>query len=111
MLFSSLSRTILGTLLHIYSTVAYRKDMLPSFKCANITPVPKVKRPNDVSEFIPISLLPTLSKVLEKIVFKKFSILICIPSIRGKMENQCAYIPGIGKDTACHLNLLYNKIV
>ena len=41
------------------------------FKLANVSPIPKIQRPSSMSHYRPISLLPILSKVLERIVAKK----------------------------------------
>jgi hypothetical protein len=42
------------------------------WKNANVIPVPKISQPTDISHYRPISILPTLSKVLEKIVDRQF---------------------------------------
>jgi hypothetical protein len=39
-----------------------------SLKMANVTPIPKSERPLSASQFRPISILPILSKVFEKII-------------------------------------------
>ena len=40
-----------------------------SWKIAHITPIPKVHSPSSSSEYRPISVLPVLSKLFEKILF------------------------------------------
>ena len=40
------------------------------FKGANVTPIPKSPDADDASAYRPISLLPILSKILERIVAK-----------------------------------------
>ena len=42
------------------------------FKAADVSPIPKSQKPVSVSDFRPISLLPALSKVFEKIICVKF---------------------------------------
>ncbi len=39
-----------------------------AWRKANVIPVPKCESPNDLNSFRPISLLPTLSKIIEKVV-------------------------------------------
>ena len=78
------------------------------FKQANIVPIQKRVRPHELSHFRPISLLPVLSKVFEKIVAKKF----IIPLVKNKVDpHQFAYIPRPGSGTTCALVLSYDKIV
>jgi hypothetical protein len=69
------------------------------FKLSNVIPVPKCQRPKP-DEFRPISLLPILSKIGEKIVLKKW----LIPHVVSHMDkHQFAFIPGTGKGTTCAL--------
>lgn len=44
-----------------------------TWKSAFIVPLPKVPNPSSLSQFRPISILPFLSKVLERLVFEQFS--------------------------------------
>jgi len=78
------------------------------FKQANVIPIPKCERPANVSDFRPISLLPVLSKVFEKIVVEKF----ILPIIKDSVDpSQFAYIPRPGSGTTCALVLAYHKIL
>lgn len=43
-----------------------------SWKCAIVTPIPKVDHPLAINDFRPISVVPILSRLLEKIVVKNF---------------------------------------
>jgi len=45
-----------------------------SLKIACITPIPKCRNPQSPSDYRPISVLPTLSKVFEKLICIKESI-------------------------------------
>lgn len=48
---------------------ALKSNVFPlKWKAANIIPVPKISNPTKICEFRPISLLPILSKVLEKVM-------------------------------------------
>jgi len=42
-----------------------------SWKIARITPIPKVPSPSSSSEYIPISVLPVLSKLFEKVLYHR----------------------------------------
>ena len=80
----------------------------PCLKRAVVTPIPKCTKPANVSDFRPISLLPTLSKILEKFVVRYW----ILPFIRDKVSNmQYAYLRCPGSGTMCALTLLYNRII
>ena len=86
-----------------------RESIVPScLKKAVITPLPKSQRPTEASDFRPISLLPLLSKVLEKLIARHW----LLPHIKGTVRtNQFAYVSGPGSGTTCALTLVYDKIV
>ena len=80
----------------------------PSLKIADICPIPKCTMPSQVCDFRPISKLPILAKIFEKIVCSNF-LLPCISAkVRG---NQFAYIPGPGKGTVTALTSIYLHIL
>ena len=70
--------------------------MQSCLKIASVIPIPKCPNPKVTSEFRPISLLPVLSKVLERLVSRKL-ILPCIRPILNR--DQFAYIPGSSTGT------------
>lgn len=75
-------------------------------KSANVIPIPKQSKGASM-EYRPISLLPTLSKVLEKIVLRKF-----LPGmIPGLGPRQFAFIPRQGQGTVSALTYIVNKIL
>ena len=75
-----------------------------SMKLANVLPIPKCANPRQVTDFRPISILPALSKVFEKLVCTKW----LIPSIQKKVNpHQFAYVPGAGKGTVTALSAIY----
>ena len=59
---------ISGTLTHIINSSLEQEIFPERWKKAIIKPIPKVNIPLAANDFRPISLLPTLSKILEKIV-------------------------------------------
>jgi hypothetical protein len=77
------------------------------FKFATVTPIPKTRSPT-LSDFRPISLLPLLSKVFERIILKKWF----IPLTLDKMDPmQFAFTRGPGKGCSCALALIQHKIL
>jgi hypothetical protein len=77
------------------------------FKFAIITPITKVSKPS-VTDYRPISLLPTLAKIMERLLIEKF----LFQSLRGKMDtNQFAFSPGPGKGCTCALTLVQHHIL
>ena len=86
-----------------------RESIVPNcLKKAVITPVPKSQRPTEASDFRPISLLPLLSKVFEKLIARHW----LLPYIKDKVKpNQFAYLSGPGSGSTCALTLVYDKIV
>lgn len=78
------------------------------FKFVEIVPVPKNSNANTPNDYRPISMMAVLSKVMEKVVVKKW----LIPSISDKLHpSQFAYSPGVGKGTSTALTLLYHHII
>lgn len=53
---------------HIINTCLFANIFPSQWKLALITPIPKIKDPTEYKHLRPISILPTLSKILEKIV-------------------------------------------
>lgn len=60
-------------LMHIFNFIISSSDFPYQWKHSKIIPIPKVLQPLDVSNFRPISILPSLSKVLEKIIFNQIN--------------------------------------
>jgi len=87
----------------------FDKGHFPAFfKFANIVPVPKCKKPVASTDFRPISVLPVLSKVMEKIVVSCW----ILPHVASKLStSQFAYIPGSGKGTTTALTLINHHIL
>jgi hypothetical protein len=60
------------TLLYIFNAIRRLQSWPAPFKQAKITMVPNPgKNPTDVASYTPISLLPILSKILEKLLLKR----------------------------------------
>lgn len=56
-------------LTHIINRCLLTSTVPTQWKSANVTPIPKINNPTELSHFRPVSILPTASKILEKIVF------------------------------------------
>ena len=77
-------------------------------KVANVSPIPKCDKPSQVNDFRPISMLPLLSKLFERI----FSAKWLIPGIRDKLNcSQFAYVPGSGKGTVMAVTSMYLHVL
>jgi hypothetical protein len=76
------------------------------FKRALITPVPKG---NFTKEYRPISLLPLLSKILEKLLRDIWFWPVLKDALNSK--NQFPFVPGEGKVCACALTLTSHHIL
>lgn len=60
---------ILPFLTHIINSCILTCTFPDDWKCASVIPLPKVASPRGFGDLRPISILPTLSKILEKILF------------------------------------------
>lgn len=68
-----LSPFILPVLVHLFNTII-DTDTFPScWKKAIVTPIPKSSNPTEPKDFRPISVLPAVSKILEKILLAQIS--------------------------------------
>ena len=93
---------------YIFNESLTNGSIPPCFKMSNISPIPKCSRPSSISDYRPISLLPSLSKILERIVSQKW----IVPCVQSKLDpSQFAYFPGPGKGTACATTLIYHHII
>ena len=99
------SRHVLAPVITILFNRCLNHCIFPEcFKVANVCPIPKTARPNTVNDFRPISMLPILSKVFEKIICDKW----LVPSIRDKVQaSQFAYVPGSGKGPVMATTTIY----
>ena len=73
------------------------------WKRALITPVPKIAHPKELSDFRPISVTPLLSRIVERIIVRKF-LLPSLPD--APFRDQFAYRPTCST-TACLVALEY----
>ena len=101
------SATFAPVVTHIFNRSLSEGSVPICFKEALITPIPKSPNAKEVSCFRPISLLPILSKVLEKTVAQYW----IRPSMSSISDNQFAYVPLPGRGTTSALSLLNHHIL
>lgn len=78
------------------------------FKFADVVPIPKCSRPSTVSDYRPISIMPVITKIMEKVVLNNWM----LPYLSQKLDPmQFAYVPGCGKGTSNALTLMNNHIL
>ena len=70
-LLKPVSNSIISPLVHIINTFIEHKSFPEAWKTARISPIPKIESPSKPSDFRPISVLPILSKVFERIVLNQ----------------------------------------
>ena len=79
-LFKHLAMELTPVVTHIINlTLTYGRPRY-LWKRAIITPVPKIPHPTELSDFCPISVTPLLSRIVERVVVKKF-LLPFLPTI------------------------------
>ena len=106
--YRDMSHCLAPAVTHLFNRSFEEEYMPRCLKRAIIKPIPKCAKPSIVSDFRPISILPHLSKLLEKFVARYW----IIPFIRSKIKkSQFAYLPGPGSGTSCALTLVYDRIV
>lgn len=63
-----LSPFIIPFITHIVNCCVTQSYFPTNWKIANVLPIPKVSQPKDLDDYRPISILPCLSKILEKLL-------------------------------------------
>ena len=61
----------INCIVHIFNLSLRKGKFISSFKAAKVIPIHKKKSKSDMNNFRPISLLPVISKILEKIVYER----------------------------------------
>ena len=104
--FRNCSYEIADVVTHILN-LSFTHGVVPQqWKCAVVTPVPKVSKPTAISDFRPISVTPLLSRVAERILVRKW-LLPAIPTDRPMLADQFGFRPS--SRTQCALtNMLHH---
>ena len=88
----SATEYIISPLVHIINSCIDSELFPDSWKIARICPVPKVDNPSKVKDFRPISILPVLSKVYEKIILGQMLNFIQTQNLYN--DTQCGFRKG-----------------
>ena len=98
---------ISGTLAYLYSLSLSQSTIPAQWKCATITPVPKIPSPLTPADLRPISVLPLFSTVLEKIIIRNFIYpKFTSPPLSLLLADQHAFRPS-GSTTAAVVSLVH----
>ena len=92
---------------YLYSLSLEEMHVPTQWKIAKIRPIPKVNKPENCSDFRPISLTPILSRLLEKLIVRQyFYPLLVQPTLFPLLHDQTAFRP-TGSTTAALISLLH----
>ena len=86
-----------------------------TWKYSNIIPVPKKNNPTDMSHFRPISILPTISKIIEKIVSNQLNVFLTEKNILPVVQSALLHVTddifraGDEQKNTCLILLDYSK--
>ena len=81
------SEYLISPLTHIINTCIEQSIFPDDWKISRICPVPKVANPSTLAEYRPISILPVLSKVFERIILQQLTERIESKSIYLEMQS------------------------
>ncbi|XP_058839336.1 uncharacterized protein LOC131694845 [Topomyia yanbarensis] len=91
---------ILPALSHLFNSIIDTRSFPSNWKKALITPIPKLSNPTEPKDFRPISVLPALSKVLEKILLAQITDHLDNPNAPLLAKYQSGYRKGYSTTTA-----------
>nr|XP_022912591.1 uncharacterized protein LOC111423567 [Onthophagus taurus] len=83
---------------HLINSCIIESHFPSQWKSAVVIPIPKIEKPTDFKHLRPISILPTLSKVLEKVISYQFKNFIISNDILP--DCQSGFVPGRSCTTA-----------
>lgn len=95
-----LSPHILPILVHLFNSIIDSRIYPSIWKKAIVTPIPKFSDPSLPKDFRPISVLPAVSKILEKILLHQISIHLDNPEMPLLAKHQSGYRRGYSTTTA-----------
>jgi len=101
-LFKNCSVELSSIVAHILN-LSFSEGKLPrQWLCAVVTPVPKISKPVQLSDFRPISVTPILSRIAERIISKSW----IQPAIASRLQDQYAFKP-TGSTTAALVHFMH----
>ena len=77
---------ILQALAHIFNLSLSCGEYISAFKVAKVVPVFKKGNPTEVNNYRPISLLPVMSKVFEKIMHRRVTLFLTQQNFFFKLQ-------------------------
>ncbi|KAJ4449541.1 hypothetical protein ANN_00942 [Periplaneta americana] len=72
-LIQNIQETVIPTIAHIFNSSLITSTFPKIWKQAFVLPLPKIKVPTDPNDYRPISILPAISKALERIVHRQIT--------------------------------------
>lgn len=90
-----------GPLTHIINPCIRNSYFPKDWKVARISPIPKVEQPKSEQDYRPVSILPALCKVFERLVARQ--VMVCIENLSLFNENISAFRRG---HSTTHMALL-----
>ncbi|KAI5739515.1 hypothetical protein M8J77_020172 [Diaphorina citri] len=81
------SCSVVPILAHIYNSSLTSGEFPCKWKSSLVTPIPKVKSPSSVNDYRPISILPALSKVFERLVFAQLNKYLLQNSLLNPLQS------------------------
>jgi len=88
--------------------ISIESSIIPhQWKHAVICPIPKITSPHEESDYRPISIIPVLSRLLERIVVRQFLYLSHLLLHALSFTDQCAFRP-TGSTTAALIAFLHS---
>ena len=103
--FRNCSYEIADVVTHILN-LSFSHGVVPQqWRCAVVTPVPKVPKPRAISDFRPISVTPLLSRVAERILVTKW-LVPAIPT--DTLADQFGFRPSGSTHCALIHNMLHH---
>src|SRR6218665_895990 len=95
-------------LAHIINNSLASSNVPEQWKFAVITPVPKINNPTSPADYRPISILPILSRIMERIVVRTYLYPeFCKPPLAAELHDQFAFRP-TGSTTAAVTAFLHH---
>ncbi|KAI5721142.1 hypothetical protein M8J77_016710 [Diaphorina citri] len=79
--------SILPVLTHIYNESLSSHVFPDMWKYSLVTPIPKVKTPSSTNDYRPISILPVLSKVFERLVYAQINAFLTTNCLLNPLQS------------------------
>ena len=100
-------RNVLARAIHHVCSRSVATGIVPApLKLGFVTPIPKISNPS-INDYRPISILSVISKILEKLVLRKWLYQLA-PRLGSQ---QFAFLPRSGQGTISALTFLMHKIL